>query len=303
MPNPSSNNPTHLFAWQGIQLRVPQDWNPGLLAGTVRSGHARLDDDDMARIEIRWQRGRSRADLPAMTENLIHRLQRAADKRKQPFTATRDLNFAAPQGLQATAFGWKADVRAVNLLSYCPTCKRITLLCLMGRPAEKIEPIADKVFASFQDHPQAGRATWAVYDLTCAVQEDFQLARHTLNLQRVELAFQSRSSEAIAAKFNLASLQLRNRTLRQWLGDTLHRELQPWQFALAEETYRGHPALKLTGRPRVTGLRSLLKVRRRFFARVWQCPDADKIYLARWASPEDRLSGAEPFCDSIHCHD
>ena len=37
------------FGWQGVCLRVPDEWNLGKVDGDAKSGYARLDDSEIVR--------------------------------------------------------------------------------------------------------------------------------------------------------------------------------------------------------------------------------------------------------------
>ena len=38
------------FGWQGVHLRVPDEWNLGKVDGDAKSGYARLDDAEIVQV-------------------------------------------------------------------------------------------------------------------------------------------------------------------------------------------------------------------------------------------------------------
>ena len=292
-----------LFAWQGVQIEVPDAWNLGAVTGNARGGHCRLDDDEVARVEVRWERGRSRMDVSGAAEAHIAQLARVAKKKKVPFNAKRDVKIAFPPDMEATCFEWRSDFHAFNLLAFCPTCKRTSLVRVMARSGERLRPVAARVFESFRDHAVDGIVPWAVYGFRCAVPERFRLDEHTLNLKRVELAFRDGAEQAAAARANLAEMQLRDRTLEAWLRENEREKLKHLSLQTQEETYRGHDALSFTGRTRLSKVKRLFGKGKALVGRVWHCEDLDKLFIVRWVGRDDGGEAFETFCASVVCHD
>jgi len=291
------------FAWRGIQLDVPDDWNLGAVTGTDRKGHLRLDDDEIARVEVNWERGRARLDVKAAAASHLEQLERVARKKKIAFRSKRNVRIAVPADMETTCFEWRGDFHALNLLAFCSSCKRVTLVRVLGRPGEKLKPVAARVFESLRDHAVNGVIPWAVYGFRCAVPEQFHLEDSVLNLQRVELKFRSGGEEAAAARSNLAAMQLRERTLEQWLREAFRKELKNFDLKVASRTYRGHEALDFSGKTRLARIRSVVARSSKLVGRLWRCGDSDKLFVVRWRGREDRSTAFEPFCDSVSCHE
>lgn len=293
-----------LFAWQGVQLEVPRDWSLGAVTGDERKGHFRLDDEEVVRLEARWERGRARTDLEPVVERHIEALRRVAKKQNAPFHAERGIRIGLPPDVDATCFEWRSDYKAYNLLTFCPECKRITLVRVMAKSGERLQPVAARIFGSLRDHGDDSGTPWAVYGLRLTAPESFRLESNALNLKRIELIFRSGAEEAAAARFNLAEMQLRDRPLGQWFVETYEKDLRRYRSLETEtEEYRGHAAMRFWARPRSRGLFSLLARPMFLVGRAWSCSQEDKIYMARRLARRDRLEEFDPFCDSVLCHE
>jgi hypothetical protein len=173
----------------------------------------------------------------------------------------------------------------------------------MARPGERLQPIAARIFESFRDHAVDGEVLWSVYGLTCSTPEGFELADSSLHLRRIELTFRREGDEIAAGRFSLARIQLQEGPFASWLLSNYRKELSRFKVELDEEEYRGHPALRLSGRIALPNIRAVLRPRMRLTGRAWQCEEEDKIFVARWFSHRDRLEGFERFCESIPCHE
>ena len=290
------------FAWEGMQLTVPADWELGAVSGDGRKGTFRLDDERLARLEAHWEVGRPQTDLAPIAERHVAGLKKAAQKQGLDFRLDPDAKVALPEGMQAVCFGWKSDVRAFNLLAFCPACRRVSLLRVISRPRERLRPVAARVFASFADHACEGVVPWAAYGMRLEAPERFRLEKHTLNLQRIELEFEDGPDRVAAARFNLAEINLRGKNLRQWLADMYAKQLNDLRLETADEEYRGHPSVRLAGRPKRFRFQALRSRGMRFAGRIWRCEEEDKIFVVRWRSRESRLGEFAPFSDSVFCH-
>lgn len=302
MPASVGKKDWKLFAWQGLQCEVPSDWELGSVTGDARKGSLRLEDEELSRLEARWETGRPRTDLEPVLDRHIADLEKAARKRRLSFNVERDVPVAAPDGMQVATFEWKSDYKALNLLTFCPECHRIALLRAIARKGERIRPIAARVFESFRDHAQGETVPWAVYGMRLDAPKRFELERNTLNLQRIELGFRDGGDQATAARFNLAGHKLRDMTLRQWAASTYRKEWSGLALRAEEESYRGRPGLKLSGRHKRLSVPGLFS-KARFAARVWHCQEEDKLYVATWRARMERMNEFEPFCDSMDRHE
>ena len=72
----------HTVGWQGISLHVPEEWNIGGIGGTRDDGYLRLQDADLARVEIKWAQaeGFKVADRGTIPANIVDAYNEAHQK-------------------------------------------------------------------------------------------------------------------------------------------------------------------------------------------------------------------------------
>ena len=84
------------FAWQGLTLEVPEDWNLGRVDGDFEKGYGRLDDAEIVRLELEWRRLRGRGEALRLTElvdRYLQNLEKKADKAGASFSVERRAKF------------------------------------------------------------------------------------------------------------------------------------------------------------------------------------------------------------------
>ncbi len=70
------------FAWQGIQLMLPSEWNPGKITGEANNGGVRLDDAQIVRLELEWKEARGDDRVALIVDRYIGGLAKNAEKQK-----------------------------------------------------------------------------------------------------------------------------------------------------------------------------------------------------------------------------
>ena len=138
------------FAWQGIQLEFPPDWNPGVLEGTADDGYCRIDDAANPRLEVRWQRCRRKQPISSVVDSYLDELARRhsgrrSRKRKElPFPVKRDTRLVKVPDAECEVFevgppssgGEQAGTLSINLAVYCPASRRVSIVRMLGPPSD-----------------------------------------------------------------------------------------------------------------------------------------------------------------------
>ncbi|HDD63983.1 MAG: hypothetical protein DRJ32_00750 [Thermoprotei archaeon] len=72
------------FAWQGIELMIPKDWDLAVDAGNFDNGYFRLDDYVKPRLEIKWEKIKfeKAPTSDKLLENFIKSMEKNLKKRK-----------------------------------------------------------------------------------------------------------------------------------------------------------------------------------------------------------------------------
>jgi hypothetical protein len=310
------------FAWQGIQIETPRDWELGAVTGDRRKGYFRLDDAEMPRLEARWQAGasgraalRSRLNeepIAAVAERYLKEAGLAGPKGEKQ--VARHVDLQPPAGVDAEFFvtrghptprnasprgAGEEEPNAVHMAVRCRDCGRVALLRLFCR---RDEPDLAHLFSSYRDHALGGKMPWALFGLRFEVPKEYSLLRHSLRAGRVELEFACRRVRALAARVALAETVLRKESLLEWVK---RDSAGPWPVcdqAFGETTRGDHAAVAFHGRERSLAGRMLGRLRA---ARglAWHCDPSNALYIARWFGLEESVPEFAALAESFLCHE
>jgi hypothetical protein len=304
------------FGWQGIRLRVPDDWNLGRMEGDHRSGYVRLDDAEVVRAELEWRPAKEpgREPVTALVDRYVDSLEKKARKAGMAFTARRRARFLKDRSWLADreceTFTWEADFRAYNLALNTGS-GRIVLLRVLTRLDESPSGLVEAVCRSLDDHSQAADWFWSVYGLEFSMPADFRLETHELKSGHLQLSFEKDKQVCRVQRLSLAQVLLKGVELADWYPFFFKKQLRDMNVEVVAEPVRGHPGLRVAGRPR-SRWRQLLRPlpwvnpRPRLYmdSRVWHCEATDKIcvvdHLFRKQEAGGELTGR--VVDGYICH-
>ncbi|MFH1569134.1 MAG: hypothetical protein ABIL09_14160 [Gemmatimonadota bacterium] len=281
------------FGWQGITLRVPEDWDLGKVDGDFGNGYARLDDAQIVRAEVEWRsppkRGR-RLPMSQVVDRYLETLSQKAQKGGVSFTVHRQSGFLRDkrwlEGCDYETFVWESDYRAYNLARACGHCGRIVLLRVLGQLDEKVEGVVNEVFRSLGDHAEGGDLLWSVYGMTFRMPAEYKLAAHELKSGHIQLTFEQPGHECRVHRLSMAGMLLRGVELTEWYPAFFRKQLRDFEHVVAAASVRDHGGLRVSGRPRSRWrqvLRPLPFVnprpRRYLDGRVWHCEVGNRICI------------------------
>ena len=308
------------FGWQGIVLRVPEEWNLGRVDGTYKSGYARLDDSQIVRAEIEWREGggpaRGRPAVSALVDRYLQNLEKKAAKTGTSFSVKRRAAFLQDEqwleGADYETFTWEADYRAYNLARLCRECGRVVLLRVLSRleDHEGLDTV-QSVFSSLQDHPHDDQVLWSVYGLSFLMPAAYTLSQHELKSGHIQLSFEKGKDVCRVQRVSLARMLLKHTTLREWYPVFFKKQLKDMNIETFEEEVRGHEGVRVAGRPR-SRWRQLIRPlplvsprpRQYLDNRVWHCSTADKICIVDhlYRKQADAEDLARRVTDGYICH-
>ena len=302
MPSAHVNPKWRLFAWRAMQLEVPGGWELGAAEGDDRKGYCRLDDGEMTRLEVRWQKGPARGGVSEVADRYLKALSKGG-KEQPPARVQRNARRVRIPDAETECFAWHGELDATGLAICCRRCGRVSLVRVLNRRSESFRPIAQRVLESFRDHGRDGFVPWSLLGFRFDVPERYALASHHLRAGRLEMDFRAKDVLARAARVGLADIVLRERSLSDWLKNDPSAAFARSKLTFAETAprMRGHPAAQIEGRRR--------RLLRRFFSkepaircRAWRCEPSNSIYVARWVGPEEAQAEFETFAGSFACH-
>ena len=77
--------------WHHLSFERPEDWSIGAVSGDFSTGYLRLDDSEMPRFELRWERTRGRESADQVVARYLKNLAGKGGKKAPPVKVRRDL--------------------------------------------------------------------------------------------------------------------------------------------------------------------------------------------------------------------
>lgn len=280
------------FAWQGLVLEVPEDWNLGRVDGDFEKGYARLDDAEIVRLEIEWRRLKGRGEALRLTElvdRYLANLAKKADKAGAPFAVQRRARFLKNKKFLADreyeVFTWEADFRAYNLALVLEG-GRVVLLRVLANLDESLEERAEAVFRSLVDQEGEQAYLWSIYGLRFAVPADCKLESHSLKSGHIQLDFTRDKHSLKVHRLSMARILLKDARLEDWYPVFFKKQLRDFVVEVSAAEVQGREGIAIYGRPR-SRWRQLLRPlpflnprpRQYLCTRVWYDAGRDKIAI------------------------
>ncbi len=284
-----------LFAWQGLQMEAPRDWELGAVSGGAVKGYLRLDDAEMPRFEATWDSGKLTGPVSVVGDRYLK-------KAKPEGRVKRDARLARVEGADTEFFITHGEVESVHMARRCAACGRVLLARVMSRRGEGGRAEAARMLASLRDHAEGGWMPWALFGLRMATPERFELVNYTVQAGRVDLTLEASAARMRAVRMSLAETLLKRRTLAQWhAADDAGK--WPTCRVTRSETRRGeHAAVSAEG-PERSIVRRLVRGRRAARGLAWHCPESNAVFSAQWLGRVKDLAEWERFAGSFVCHE
>ena len=312
--------------WQGLMLHTPPAWNLVGYGGDTKAGNLRLDNGELQAqgvlgMDLRWIPVKGKvtdADLEKRLRQYLDSIEKSAKRQKisavvqiKPMTDN-----AHPERLGLRGFTWKADKRAVGRIWHCTECQRVMIAQVLGGSRGDFAATAADVLSTLECHPEeTDWRTWSLYDLETQVPSDYTLSGkpQLMNIY-VQLPFsRANTLDTITVEqWGVANVQLRNAYLDQWFREKNRAQEGMLNYTGRESEASDHPALALTGRktglsywmgqaiPQITRLQ---KPATYFEARVWECPETNKIFLVQSVSRRPQPEIVDEIVARTRCHE
>ncbi len=304
-----------LIGWAGITARVPQDWALASISADEKEGYLRIDDRDMARLEIKWMASPGFVDLEKTVDKYLQTVKKAHKADDDQFSVDRDIRVVSKRQMKKDSlatFAWHAQQQqAYGAVWVCKQCDQTVIAQVLGRPQEDgLLDTAQRVIRSITDHPTDGWTTWAAYDFVCQIPEDFTLTGQQLYSALLKFSF-TRDTETIeVGRWGMADTLLRDQTLDQWLQRELGKELKSYKPTSDETQFRGHEAVIFAGTrmPPLQGLKrfALHLIGRqapyKLLGHAWHCEATNKIFVVHALLDAANYELADQLRDLIECH-
>jgi hypothetical protein len=314
---PSSPEPIFALAgWQGMTIEMPEDWNLGSISGDPKGGYLRYDDDNMPRLEIKWSVETGFVDLNKVIDKYLREIEKGHKKASGEISIERDIKLISKRqrkkaGLKC--FHWRADLQGYGAAWLCKDCGRTVIaqvMCPGDQDPEAAQELAASILLSIEDHPRDGWVTWSAYGFIARAPEDFHLSGQKLQAGLIEFEFDKDTEKLKLARWSMASIALKGRSLRQWADAELARTLRKQNAEIEPAEIMGHEALRITG-GNIGGAQKLQRFAQhcagklyadRLIACLWHCEASNKIHYVETFVDRANVALVDDLVAHIACH-
>ena len=282
-----------LFAWQGIQIATPADWEPSRLTGGRNKGNLSMEDEEGHRLEMRWIPSSKDWKPGDAIDSYVKILKREAGENEDSLRVRRGIKPTMEFMDSAEQFIISGGEREAGISAGCGKCSRATILRISLRKDDRVSQIMKRIFLSLRDHTDDGWIPWSLFGFRFDLHETYQMRQSDLSVGYMHLSFSRPGRIADAVRMRPASLLLKNSSLIECVKKHLKR-MKMKDLPVEERTVDGRVEI---------GLRK--EKRWKFFSsavhrlRAWESTDADAIYLARWSGPEKEAGDFDRFAGSF----
>jgi len=301
------------LAWQGITVRVPEEWNIGAIGGGREEGYLRIDSSEMPRVEIKWATSKGFVDVDTIVDKYLNDLQKKRKRGEPEVKVERDTDLVSKRRMRTkslSCFSWEAESQGHGAAWYCEQCERSMIVQVMAPGNEKAKQLAAEIISDMEDHSRGGWTTWAVYGMQMQAPEDFQLAGQKLMAGLIELSFEREGEEIVAVRWGMADVALRHDSLEQWARGELGSRHKGVKLEFEPTTFREHPALAVSGahtNPLLRARRFVMHCLRKPLAEfvrglVWHCEPTNKLYYVGGLFDEHHLALRDELAERMICH-
>lgn len=286
------------FAWQGVKINIPADWNPGKITGEANNGGVRLDDSQIVRLELEWKEARGDDRVAQIVDRYIEGLAKNAEKQKSKLRVERTVplnNLNLPHMQNVEFFTWESNFIVHTLACYSPLSDRLLFVRIMAKRDESVEDILPLILNSLEDTDPKIAQPWALYDMQCTSPAGYQLESFELKSGHVRLKFEQENNTLLIDRLGLAKTILSKRQLDNWYPEFFGKDVRHLHIDTHLKT-EDNQYLTINGRPksRWRGLLQPLpfwnmRPRQQLTARVWTDFEENKIFAVHgfWKKQED----------------
>ncbi len=300
-------------AWEGVLVEVPPEWDIAAISGERKRGYMRIDDqDNMPRVEVKWQESKGFVNVDEVIEKYLKDLQKKRPPDADPVEVDHDCTVVSKRQMRKrdlNCFAWHEEISGYGAAWYCEDCERAMVIQVMVKPEEDGQDLAAEVIGNMEDHPVDGWVTWSTYGLKFQTPERFDLSQQKLMAGLIELTFEDSGEQIVAARWGMANIALGGGSLEGWAEREIKQFHKGVRLEFEQTQFRGHPAVHVTG-TFVNPLRYfqsfVMHVLRRPYAEVvngwaWHSEEENRIYYVGTLLDEKNTDIAEEIARRVDC--
>jgi len=320
------NTSFKVFAWRGIILQIPQDWDMAVDSGLGEdSGYIRIDDLTRPRLEIKWERVPfEKAKNPEeIAEKYLKDLRKKLEKRAKSIAKARKLKkIKLPEirvlnreetrvrDHEALLMHLRGPEEALFLTWYCEKTERYYTLQLSFKKEEYTTQrvILDKVIRTLACHTDEELQLWSVYGLTFYIPKEMSLTNRKFTTGFSYMTFSSKKRDKV--------IILAYSTMANILLEEYYRDLEDWFKALLlkrvinaicklkakkarELSLKGHEGILVKG-----STSHIFKSKKLYLnGLIWHCPDSNRVIsLSTILKGTDNEEYVIKLSEKVYCH-
>ncbi len=305
-----------ILGWGGITLELPEDWELSGLSGDDKSGYLRLEDADIPRLELKWSESKQKKpDLQRVLDDYFKLVRKNYKRKNTNLHIQRDIRLIKDthffEDREVAFFSWKGEFRANGVIFHCHTCKRITIVQVMGHLKENIRETTNRILSSVRDHSVGQATLWSAYQLNAAVPRRYRLDKHKLLSGYLLFSFVDGSRKVSIERYGVADVTLKEQDLESWFRARYAKAIRGYGFSIESGNGDADEQLTLIGeetrlidRVPFAPVLAIDKVMRRktFAVYLWRCHHSNRIYVVQAIAKHDAAKTAEEIAASIRCH-
>ena len=228
-------------AWNGVRFDTPMDWE----IGKIGHRYLLLEAPRGPAMEIKWApvkgKFKLRTQLKRLAASQGRQLRRGLREEKLPMDWAR-----AIERYDSLGFAWQTDsIGGRGVVLYCPGCRKAVLLQFFEKTGQRPFGQADRVLASFDDHPEGRKTLWSVFDIVAEVPVAYHLKRFRFEAGAYELSFTNRQSQLTLAALGSGGRAPQGRRFggfRAEMPRTVHKPIRDVQKAITADRRIGRRA-------------------------------------------------------------
>ena len=229
-----ANNCSNVIAWQGWELRVPQDWRPLEIAGDYKRGKMMIGNAEIPVVQIKWWR-------PEEKEFYDYEWIAA---RIRKLKALPSDNPPRPPGFSNT--GWVKDLEFKENISktiwygYAKSAGVMMELVMTSIADSSIRKmVVSKILPNLKVYRRDEETRWALYNVSYRIPSGWILSRKHLYSGDIALEFTNSENKSLLVVRQVypAELALSRRSMEQWLENPVFRTRRKFHID-ADTKYR-----------------------------------------------------------------
>ncbi|MGQ4833754.1 MAG: hypothetical protein ACP6IS_07650 [Candidatus Asgardarchaeia archaeon] len=303
------------FAWDGLELKVPESWNLSNIDLTTDLVTITLSDDRIKRLVLVMAWGKKFKDnLTPM--KILEDYARYMSAEITGFKIV-DKEIVLILKHKGYKFYWENTYHGFGVLWSCPISKKVIILATIFRKSEiTFMKRFEKVFRNtIKCHSLTNLKRWAFLNFDFQVPKSFEFVRGKFTVGKTQTEFEDQEKNKFyIIKFSFGKNQLRKyqnnpeRWFREFFIESAKLKglkLEEYNFSTAELSIHGHKAYSLDGtkKERVLVLKTKIK---RIFGYIWYCDKSNNLYVVMVDTIDETFEKTKTLVSEIarnvYCH-